>query len=149
MHAGAHQQGIDGAGRGDRPHPVIVTYGAPIDAAAYGIRRKGELIAEVRRQVAELAEEGLAPGPVRSAVGILSASRSEPTAPSRLRLTVVRGQVPVDGPDVDAPHRIQQALAVEFLLDGQVGEPGALFHPLRKLDQPAEEPFDLEKGVCV
>ena len=38
-----------------RPGTVAVTYGAPIDCAAYGIRRKGELIAEVRRQVAELA----------------------------------------------------------------------------------------------
>ena len=38
-----------------RPGSVVVTYGAPIDAAAYGIRRKRELIAEVRRQVADLA----------------------------------------------------------------------------------------------
>lgn len=39
-----------------RPGTVVVSYGAPIDCAAYGIRRKGELIHEVRRRVAELAE---------------------------------------------------------------------------------------------
>ncbi len=38
-----------------RPGKVVVTYGAPIDCAAYGVRRKRELIAEVRRQVAGLA----------------------------------------------------------------------------------------------
>ncbi|HYU36183.1 MAG TPA: lysophospholipid acyltransferase family protein [Thermoanaerobaculia bacterium] len=38
-----------------RPASVVVTYGTPIDAAAYGVRRKRELIAEVRRQVAALA----------------------------------------------------------------------------------------------
>jgi 1-acyl-sn-glycerol-3-phosphate acyltransferase len=37
------------------PGPVIVTYGTPIDCAAYGVRRKRELISEVRRQVAALA----------------------------------------------------------------------------------------------
>ena len=42
-----------------RPGPVEIRFGAPIDTAAYGIRRKDELIAEVERQVAELA--GLAP----------------------------------------------------------------------------------------
>jgi 1-acyl-sn-glycerol-3-phosphate acyltransferase len=37
------------------PGPVEVRYGAPIAVADYGVRRKGELIAEVRRRVAELA----------------------------------------------------------------------------------------------
>lgn len=56
-----------------RPGTVVISYGAPIDCAAYGIRRKNELIAEVRRRVAELAglelpagEEG---GVVRSGHG--------------------------------------------------------------------------------
>jgi 1-acyl-sn-glycerol-3-phosphate acyltransferase len=38
-----------------RPGTVVVSYGTPIDCAAYGVRRKRELIAEVRRRVAELA----------------------------------------------------------------------------------------------
>lgn len=38
-----------------RPGPVVVSYGAPIAVADYGIRRKGELNAEVRRRIAELA----------------------------------------------------------------------------------------------
>jgi 1-acyl-sn-glycerol-3-phosphate acyltransferase len=38
-----------------RPGTVVVTYGAPIDCASYGVRRKGELIHEVRRRVAEMA----------------------------------------------------------------------------------------------
>jgi len=38
-----------------RPGKVVVSYGAPISAADYGIRRKAELTAEVRRRVAELA----------------------------------------------------------------------------------------------
>lgn len=38
-----------------RPGTVVIHYGAPIDAAAYGVRRKRELIGEVRRQVAGLA----------------------------------------------------------------------------------------------
>lgn len=38
-----------------QPGTVVVTYGSPIDSAAYGVRRKRELIAEVRRRVAELA----------------------------------------------------------------------------------------------
>jgi 1-acyl-sn-glycerol-3-phosphate acyltransferase len=38
-----------------RPGLVEVRYGAPISAAEYGIRRKRELVAEVRRRVAELA----------------------------------------------------------------------------------------------
>jgi 1-acyl-sn-glycerol-3-phosphate acyltransferase len=37
------------------PGTVTVTYGTPIDCASYGVRRKRELIAEVRRQVAEMA----------------------------------------------------------------------------------------------
>jgi 1-acyl-sn-glycerol-3-phosphate acyltransferase len=36
------------------PHAIEVRYGAPIDAAAYGVRRKKELIAEVRSRIAEL-----------------------------------------------------------------------------------------------
>jgi 1-acyl-sn-glycerol-3-phosphate acyltransferase len=48
-----------------RPGTVTVTYGAPIDPAAYGLRRKKELTAEVRRRIAgpagldagEVAEE--------------------------------------------------------------------------------------------
>lgn len=38
-----------------RPGTVVVTYGAPIDCAAYGVRRMRELTEEVRRQVAEMA----------------------------------------------------------------------------------------------
>ena len=37
------------------PGTVTVTYGAPIDTAAYGLRRKKELTAEVRRRIAEPA----------------------------------------------------------------------------------------------
>jgi len=37
------------------PGSVVVSYGAPIQAADYGLRRKRELIDEVRRRVAELA----------------------------------------------------------------------------------------------
>ncbi len=42
------------------PGPVSISYGTPIDTASYGVRRKKELIEEVRRRVAELA--GLAVG---------------------------------------------------------------------------------------
>jgi hypothetical protein len=38
-----------------RPGKVEVSYGAPISCADYGIRRRAELTAEVRRQVASLA----------------------------------------------------------------------------------------------
>ena len=38
-----------------RPGKVEVAYGAPISCAEYGIRRRAELTAEVRRQVAALA----------------------------------------------------------------------------------------------
>lgn len=38
-----------------RPGKVVVTYGTPIDCAAYGVRRVRELTEEVRRQVAEMA----------------------------------------------------------------------------------------------
>ena len=38
-----------------RPGRVAVLYGAPIDVAAYGVRRKGELVEDVRRRIAELA----------------------------------------------------------------------------------------------
>jgi 1-acyl-sn-glycerol-3-phosphate acyltransferase len=38
-----------------RPGPVEVRYGAPISVADYGVRRKGELIAAVRRRIADLA----------------------------------------------------------------------------------------------
>jgi 1-acyl-sn-glycerol-3-phosphate acyltransferase len=37
------------------PGPISIHYGTPIDPAAYGVRRKRELIGEVRRQVAGLA----------------------------------------------------------------------------------------------
>jgi 1-acyl-sn-glycerol-3-phosphate acyltransferase len=37
------------------PGRIEVRYGAPIDIAAYGVRRKKELIAEVRARIAELA----------------------------------------------------------------------------------------------
>ena len=40
---------------GIRPNPIEVRYGAPIDIAQYGMRRKKELIAEVRARIAELA----------------------------------------------------------------------------------------------
>jgi 1-acyl-sn-glycerol-3-phosphate acyltransferase len=39
-----------------RPGRVTVRYGAPIDVAAYGLRRRGDLVADVRRRIAELAE---------------------------------------------------------------------------------------------
>jgi 1-acyl-sn-glycerol-3-phosphate acyltransferase len=42
-----------------RPGPIEVRYGAPISAADYGIRRKGELVGEVRRRISALA--GLEP----------------------------------------------------------------------------------------
>lgn len=38
-----------------RPGPVVVCYGTPIQVADYGLRRKGELVEEVRRRIAELA----------------------------------------------------------------------------------------------
>jgi 1-acyl-sn-glycerol-3-phosphate acyltransferase len=38
-----------------RPGTIEVCFGAPIDPAAFGLRRKGELTDEVRRRVAELA----------------------------------------------------------------------------------------------
>lgn len=37
------------------PGSISVTFGAPIETAAYGIRRRKELMAEVRRRIAELA----------------------------------------------------------------------------------------------
>lgn len=37
------------------PGTITVSYGAPIEAASYGVRRKAELIDEVQRRVAELA----------------------------------------------------------------------------------------------
>jgi len=42
-------------GLGIHPGVATVAYGAPIDPGDYGIRRKGELAAEVRRRIAELA----------------------------------------------------------------------------------------------
>ncbi|HEX4959780.1 MAG TPA: lysophospholipid acyltransferase family protein [Thermoanaerobaculia bacterium] len=39
-----------------QPGKAVITYGAPLQTAEYGLRRKRELIAEVRRQVAALAE---------------------------------------------------------------------------------------------
>lgn len=38
-----------------RPGQVVVSYGAPIDAASYGLRRKQELTGEVRARIAGLA----------------------------------------------------------------------------------------------
>lgn len=38
-----------------RPGSVTISFGAPIDPAAYGVRRKQELIHEVRRQIAGMA----------------------------------------------------------------------------------------------
>jgi 1-acyl-sn-glycerol-3-phosphate acyltransferase len=38
-----------------RPGTAVVSYGAPIDPAAYGLRRKAELTHEVRARIAELA----------------------------------------------------------------------------------------------
>jgi len=38
-----------------RPKPIEVRYGTPIDIGEYGVRRKKELIAEVRARIAELA----------------------------------------------------------------------------------------------
>jgi 1-acyl-sn-glycerol-3-phosphate acyltransferase len=50
-----------------RPGPIEVHYGAPILAADYGVRRKGELITEVRRQISGLAGlEPDGPGPVEA-----------------------------------------------------------------------------------
>jgi 1-acyl-sn-glycerol-3-phosphate acyltransferase len=43
-----------------RPGKAVVSYGAPIDPAAYGLRRKTELTDEVRRRIAELAGLSLA-----------------------------------------------------------------------------------------
>jgi 1-acyl-sn-glycerol-3-phosphate acyltransferase len=48
--------------RSIRPGAVEVRFGAPIEVADYGVRRKRELIAEVRRQLASLA--GMSPGEV-------------------------------------------------------------------------------------
>jgi 1-acyl-sn-glycerol-3-phosphate acyltransferase len=50
-----------------RPNPIEVRYGAPIDIAQYGMRRKKELIAEVRARIAELA--GLEVGTEEEAAG--------------------------------------------------------------------------------
>lgn len=44
-----------------RPGTAVVRYGTPLDPAAFGVRRKGELVEEVRRQVAELSGLKLAP----------------------------------------------------------------------------------------
>lgn len=43
-----------------RPGKAVISYGAPIDPSAYGLRRKGELTDEVRRRIAELAGLSLA-----------------------------------------------------------------------------------------
>ena len=51
-----------------RPGVATVRYGAPLAVGDYGVRRKGELMAEVRRQVTELAglpAEGPGPGSTR------------------------------------------------------------------------------------
>jgi 1-acyl-sn-glycerol-3-phosphate acyltransferase len=44
------------------PGTITVTYGAPIEVAGYGVRRKAELIAAVQRRVAELAGTVIAGG---------------------------------------------------------------------------------------
>lgn len=46
--------------RSIRPGPIEVRFGEPIAVTDFGIRRKRELIAEVRRQLADLA--GMSPG---------------------------------------------------------------------------------------
>lgn len=46
-----------------RPGTAVVTYGAPIDPAAYGLRRKAELTHDVRARIAELAGLKLAEEP--------------------------------------------------------------------------------------
>lgn len=43
-----------------RPGNVVISYGAPIDAASYGVRRKQELTGEVRSRIAGLAGLDLA-----------------------------------------------------------------------------------------
>lgn len=43
-----------------RPGKVVISYGAPIDAASYGLRRKQELAGEVRARIAGLAGLDLA-----------------------------------------------------------------------------------------
>jgi 1-acyl-sn-glycerol-3-phosphate acyltransferase len=45
------------------PGTISVTYGAPIEVAPYGVRRKAELIDEVQRRVAELAATEIADHP--------------------------------------------------------------------------------------
>jgi 1-acyl-sn-glycerol-3-phosphate acyltransferase len=45
-----------------QPGTATVRYGAPIDPASYGVRRKPELMAAVRRRIAELAGLGLGEG---------------------------------------------------------------------------------------
>jgi 1-acyl-sn-glycerol-3-phosphate acyltransferase len=47
---------------GVSPGTIEVSFGTPLDPATFGLRRKGELVAEVRRQVSELA--GYPPEPV-------------------------------------------------------------------------------------
>ena len=47
------------------PQTVEVRFGAPLDPSSYGLRHKKELIAEVRRQIADLA--GVAAGEVAEA----------------------------------------------------------------------------------
>lgn len=39
-----------------RPGMARVCYGAPLEVADYGVRRKAELIREVRRRICELAD---------------------------------------------------------------------------------------------
>lgn len=43
-----------------RPGKITISYGAPIDAASYGLRRKQELTSEVRSRIAEMAGLDLA-----------------------------------------------------------------------------------------
>lgn len=53
------------------PGEVEIRYGAPLDPKDYGLRRKDELIAEVRRQIAELAAIADAEAPVPGISGTI------------------------------------------------------------------------------
>src|SRR5262249_22479582 len=78
------------------------------------------------------------------------AGGSEPPVDRAVRRTfseapVVRQEVAVGGPDVDAPTRIQRALPFPFLDDRHVCQPGSLasvvglHRPIRKLVKPTLE----------
>jgi 1-acyl-sn-glycerol-3-phosphate acyltransferase len=44
-----------------RPGRIHLSFGAPIDPADYGIRRREELVEAVRQRIAELSQTGLEP----------------------------------------------------------------------------------------